>query len=264
MATSLIIGSSRESSAWPSSDCAGLEVREDGDLVCRLEGRDRPGVAGIDEGEADGPPVAAVQVALARLEQPGELVAAIELEDRGIDRVELLDVGGRRRHDLDGGVQRRRPAGCPRGRRSGSGRPCRPRSTAPGPAVGRGDDGPHLSPAVREGALQQSGSDTGRLALGVHEELGELEEAAALDRAGVADEPRRRPRPPTTRRHARREAETAARARAHTLSRSGFPRLAQAAREVGDRRPRRLEASARVGGGCGRHGRIRARSWPTG
>ena len=57
-----------------------------------------------------------------------------------------------------------------------------------GTNVGRGDDGPHVTAPVGKGVSDQGGSHAGRLAVGVDEELGQLEEAAALDRSGITDE----------------------------------------------------------------------------
>ena len=57
-----------------------------------------------------------------------------------------------------------------------------------GSHVRRRDDGPDLAPSGRKCALDQRATDPFGLLVGQNEELGQLEEAIALDRAREADE----------------------------------------------------------------------------
>jgi hypothetical protein len=57
-----------------------------------------------------------------------------------------------------------------------------------GSDVGQGDDRPHLAAAGRKGAFEEPPAETRGLTTGPDEELGELEEAVALDRSGIPNE----------------------------------------------------------------------------
>ena len=97
--------------------------------------------------------------------------------------------------------------------------------------------------------LQQRGPDARRLALGMDEELGELEEAAALDGSGVADGLARAGvlGDPPLRGVLGQVRQQGLQARPHD-GEIGVPGLSMARRQVADGRHEDVEGGARVGG----------------
>ena len=131
------------------------------------------------------------EVAGAGLGQPAELVGpAREVEDGTLDlgdRRQGGRIGADRLGCQVGGLRvRARPAGEREVRES------RDRVggvvAGGGAHIGRRDDRAHLAAIEREGVLQQLPTDALRLPAGPDEQLGQLEEAASLDRAGVPDQ----------------------------------------------------------------------------
>ena len=149
------------------------------------------GAARPQEGRSDDLTAMPVQVALAVLEQPLELIAAIELDHRPLQGGQIRDVIGRDRHRLDAVVQRLprsdpRLAGQAGDREAGDGAGLVVASL--GSDIRGRDDDAHLAASIGKGPVEERPADASRLVLGMNEELGQLEQSAALERAGIADD----------------------------------------------------------------------------